>query len=213
MKNIGFRFLLLFFDIFCILYSISEIKFNEIFVHYCVTLLSIFLSIMNTICIDVNSSNNNINSLNSVNSIREYYSMNKENLSNSKFIFFIIENICKISFLFHSMHIEYNNLYTLSILILNITTILFCIMIMISILYSIRVMCSIKPTEKIHPVQEVEVNNTKIEIYSLNECSICLEINYNKITKTDCEHEFHEKCLLEWMKISKTCPICRKNLN
>jgi hypothetical protein len=140
-------------------------------------------------------------------------SLKNDDLTNSKFIFFIIENISKISFLFHSIHIEYNNLYTMSILILNVTTILFGIMTMITILYSIRAMCSIKSKQIIHPVPQIEANNTKIEIYSLNECSICLEINYNKITKTDCEHEFHEKCLLEWMKISKTCPICRKNLN
>jgi SUMO ligase MMS21 Smc5/6 complex component len=43
----------------------------------------------------------------------------------------------------------------------------------------------------------------------LNECSICLEVNNNQIIKTACNHEFHEKCLFEWMKISMTCPICR----
>lgn len=210
MLNIGFRLLLLFFDIFSILYSIKDIEFNGIFIHYCITLFTIFMSIMNIIRLEYCCANNNMNSSNF---IREYYSINKENLLNSKFIFFIIENISKISFLFHSMHIENNNLYTMSILILNVTTILFGIMTMITILYSIRAMCSIKSKQIIHPVPQIEANNTKIEIYSLNECSICLEINYNKITKTDCEHEFHEKCLLEWMKISKTCPICRKNLN
>jgi hypothetical protein len=195
MRNIGFRILLLFFDIFSILYSIADIEFNGIFIHYCITLFTIFMSIMNIIRIEY------------------LLSLKNDDLTNSKFIFFIIENISKISFLFHSIHIEYNNLYTMSILILNVTTILFGIMTMITILYSIRAMCSIKSKQIIHPVPQIEANNTKIEIYSLNECSICLEINYNKITKTDCEHEFHEKCLLEWMKISKTCPICRKNLN
>lgn len=40
------------------------------------------------------------------------------------------------------------------------------------------------------------------------ECSICMESKGGKI-RLDCGHMFHKKCLLEWLKINKSCPICR----
>jgi hypothetical protein len=78
-----------------------------------------------------------------------------------------------------------------------------------------------KSKRKIQPILELKTTeameatvsqDTKIEFTSLNECSICMEINYNQVIITDCNHEFHEKCLFEWMKNSPTCPICRKQL-
>ena len=42
------------------------------------------------------------------------------------------------------------------------------------------------------------------------ECSICLN-KINKITffKTNCNHNFHLKCIVKWRQINNTCPICR----
>ena len=45
-------------------------------------------------------------------------------------------------------------------------------------------------------------------------CSICLE-EYNSTTKIcilPCGHIHHKKCILEWYKKDKSCPICRINL-
>ncbi len=41
------------------------------------------------------------------------------------------------------------------------------------------------------------------------ECSICLlPLKKNKLT-IDCFHQFHKKCFLKWIKVHKSCPICR----
>ena len=148
------------------------------------------------------------------------------------FFFVVIENICKTTFLFHSFPMEYSNLYTISILIIQISTILFLIMLVISILYFICIVISNKSRRSIIPTdttdttdttdQSVTIHKNHINLTSdtivtiqksLNECSICLEVNNNQIIKTDCNHEFHEKCFFEWMKNSATCPICRKQIN
>ena len=45
-----------------------------------------------------------------------------------------------------------------------------------------------------------------------NECSICFEkINYNKndSISLECDHEFHDTCILSWLNEKKECPICR----
>ena len=43
-----------------------------------------------------------------------------------------------------------------------------------------------------------------------NECIICF-INYknNNMITTKCNHSFHKKCLLKWLKIDNICPVCR----
>lgn len=44
-------------------------------------------------------------------------------------------------------------------------------------------------------------------------CSICLD-DYNEgdiIKLLNCSHEFHSKCLDEWLNINLSCPICRQN--
>ena len=45
------------------------------------------------------------------------------------------------------------------------------------------------------------------------DCPICNEeFNETDSTTTPCKHIFHEQCLTKWIKISNTCPMCRKNL-
>lgn len=217
--NIRLRVLLLFFDIFCVIYSNDQIEMNNLFIHYCITLFTIFLSIMNILRIEcIYSTNSN----RSFYSVEEYQSWKKENFMNTKFIFVVIENICKITFLYHSTPMEYNNLYTFSILILQISTILFLIMLVITLFYMICIYCSNpflfnKSRRIIQPMFPIELpkapEDTTIEIGCLYECSICMEVNNNQTMKTVCNHEFHEKCLFEWMKHSSTCPICRKEIS
>ena len=47
------------------------------------------------------------------------------------------------------------------------------------------------------------------------DCSVCLEdfkMN-DTVFETICQHHFHEKCLLQWMKTASTlCPLCRHEL-
>ena len=206
--NIKSRALLLLFDVFCIIYSYDNIEKNSLFIHYCIILSTVFLSIINTIRIECMYSK------------EEYESWNKKKFTNTIYLFLVIENICKSTFLYHLFPMEQLNLYTFSIIFLQIRTILFLIILVLSFLYMICMFVS-KSKRKIQPILEIKTTetteatvsqDTKIEFTSLNECSICIEINYNQVIITDCNHEFHEKCLFEWMKNSPTCPICRKQL-
>lgn len=74
--------------------------------------------------------------------------------------------------------------------------------------------------------QEIEiiVLDKELEIDPDPDCLICLEPSQptNKLLKMkdfilfdsycQCNGNFHIKCLFDWIKVSKTCPICRANL-
>ncbi len=54
--------------------------------------------------------------------------------------------------------------------------------------------------------------NSNDEENLLNECCICLE-KYEKneiIMELACNHNFHEKCIKEWMNKNNNCPQCRE---
>lgn len=65
----------------------------------------------------------------------------------------------------------------------------------------------------------VNMSNVWAEIadYEINtelECPICLDNNGNTIIKTECcNNQFHEKCITEWLKRKKICPICRNTIS
>lgn len=43
-------------------------------------------------------------------------------------------------------------------------------------------------------------------------CSICLQCRFSKI-KLECGHIFHRKCIDEWARWKKKCPVCEEKLN
>jgi hypothetical protein len=46
----------------------------------------------------------------------------------------------------------------------------------------------------------------------LNDCTICLDsLEKGKIADLKCKHEFHNKCISEWICKENSCPICRRN--
>lgn len=67
------------------------------------------------------------------------------------------------------------------------------------------------------------IRNKRFDIpyYSINinsdnglECSICLEkFDSNCIALYSCDHIYHEKCIREWIKKSRLCPLCRSNID
>lgn len=44
-------------------------------------------------------------------------------------------------------------------------------------------------------------------------CAICLDDFQNKeeISICRCGHAYHHKCIMKWMEIKETCPICQRN--
>ena len=56
---------------------------------------------------------------------------------------------------------------------------------------------------------------TKYDSRKEKECAICLsEFKATDIIKVfrTCDHIFHKKCLLNWLKKSNTCPLCKHDL-
>ncbi|KAF0684790.1 Aste57867_23305 [Aphanomyces stellatus] len=43
-----------------------------------------------------------------------------------------------------------------------------------------------------------------------SECAICLEDGDDKVLHLHCGHGFHKDCLLSWILIRPSCPLCRK---
>ena len=52
---------------------------------------------------------------------------------------------------------------------------------------------------------------------NLYECIICLEDLQNDIAILSCGHNYHYKCIKNWIKSKKTliniCPLCNENTN
>lgn len=46
-------------------------------------------------------------------------------------------------------------------------------------------------------------------------CCICLTQyeNKEKLRLLDCDHHFHQECCDKWLKINKTCPLCRQPID
>lgn len=46
-----------------------------------------------------------------------------------------------------------------------------------------------------------------------NMCIICFaDMEFFDCTKTECNHKFHYKCLLQWYRRHDSCPMCRHEL-
>jgi hypothetical protein len=64
-------------------------------------------------------------------------------------------------------------------------------------------------------IKSIEEHKNKLYLNEYNlqyECEL-KETIINNTCIISCYHIFHKKCLLDWYKKNKSCPICRKNLN
>jgi hypothetical protein len=54
-----------------------------------------------------------------------------------------------------------------------------------------------------------ECQTWELKVEKWNECSICL--SYSRLwAKTNaCSHLFCYRCIYEWAKVNKSCPVCR----
>ncbi|XP_073832648.1 E3 ubiquitin-protein ligase Iruka [Musca autumnalis] len=67
--------------------------------------------------------------------------------------------------------------------------------------------------DKIDEIPKVEI--TPEEIERKLQCSVCWEDfkMQEMVRKLPCSHVYHEECIVPWLKLHGTCPICRKSLN
>ncbi|XP_014664372.1 PREDICTED: E3 ubiquitin-protein ligase RNF115-like [Priapulus caudatus] len=56
------------------------------------------------------------------------------------------------------------------------------------------------------------VSITQEQVDAAAQCSVCFEDFRldEAVKKLPCEHCFHEECIVPWLKLHGTCPICRK---
>ncbi|XP_055904313.1 E3 ubiquitin-protein ligase Iruka [Eupeodes corollae] len=68
------------------------------------------------------------------------------------------------------------------------------------------------PKEKIAEIPTVEISETEVE--QKLKCSVCWEDFklQEAVRKLPCLHVYHENCIVPWLDLHGTCPICRKSL-
>lgn len=83
----------------------------------------------------------------------------------------------------------------------------------------IDVIHNIEHNQQLEIYVPIEVNYDTLDYKVVTEnniiCSICLEeqvINENW-TKLHCTHDFHKKCIKNWLEINNICPVCRCSIN
>jgi len=75
--------------------------------------------------------------------------------------------------------------------------------------------CKSKGINHFNSLEESKINNEHLNNNEIKICPICLD-NYNigdKIVYLPCFHLYHSKCIKKWLKCSKNCPLCKKDIN
>ena len=72
-----------------------------------------------------------------------------------------------------------------------------------------------KSNKHLNLLNETKINNELLNNNEIKICPICLD-NYkieDKILYLPCFHFYHSKCIKKWLKCSKICPLCKKEIN
>ncbi|GFX18044.1 e3 ubiquitin-protein ligase RNF115 [Trichonephila clavipes] len=69
------------------------------------------------------------------------------------------------------------------------------------------------PKDKIDEIPTVNICQEQVD-KSL-QCTVCMEDfeQGEPVRRLACEHHFHDGCIIPWLELHGTCPICRKLLN
>lgn len=71
------------------------------------------------------------------------------------------------------------------------------------------------PPETINRQQILSFDASRKEFQDSPDCCVCLaafDICSEEIRLTHCGHVFHGKCLGNWLRVNRTCPLCRRDL-
>ncbi|CAG0896839.1 unnamed protein product [Darwinula stevensoni] len=69
------------------------------------------------------------------------------------------------------------------------------------------------PQEQISVIPTVSITQQQVENHL--QCSVCMEDFKvsESVRRLTCEHHFHDNCIVPWLQLHGTCPICRKSLD
>jgi len=69
------------------------------------------------------------------------------------------------------------------------------------------------PRETIDQLPKVKITQQQVD--KKLQCSVCMDdyILGETVHKLPCDHLFHENCIVPWLELHDTCPVCRKGLN
>ncbi|KAM7523303.1 hypothetical protein LguiA_013205 [Lonicera macranthoides] len=62
-------------------------------------------------------------------------------------------------------------------------------------------------------LRNIRITSSNLKLYS-DGCTICTNsflIN-DKTIRLPCQHVYHKDCVVEWLNMSNTCPLCRDKL-
>jgi hypothetical protein len=51
-----------------------------------------------------------------------------------------------------------------------------------------------------------------LQLYQLEECSICLDVIEKNRRELKCTHNYHKECIEKWLEKSDRCPLCMRNI-
>ncbi|KAH9505142.1 hypothetical protein Btru_059664, partial [Bulinus truncatus] len=68
--------------------------------------------------------------------------------------------------------------------------------------------------EKIENLERIRIS-LQTHVENTLQCSICMddfELDI-EVRKLPCDHLYHPECIIKWLELHGTCPVCRKDLN